>query len=189
MSLGNRKLAHTGQSVHLAGIFVTEQSRCLTIAAWQITVGFLTCLVYIVLEWTGHWTQGKYFFVFFLVSQYEHTFFVMIPVAGDLVQIGFGHQRCLGSHITAACFLVFDPSLHLLNHFYTVWHDQWKSLADHIYRCEQFQFAAQFVMVSLLDLFQVLQMCVQVCFLCVSSSVDSGKHLIFLTASPVRSGG
>ena len=59
MSLGDRKLTYTSKSMHLSGILITEQGRCLTHAVWQITVRFLTSLVYIILEWAGHWTKCK----------------------------------------------------------------------------------------------------------------------------------
>ena len=85
--------------MHLSGILITEQGRCLTHAVWQITVRFLTSLVYIILEWAGHWTECKdvitgnavAFLIFIILTENEHTLFVMSPVIGNLVQIRLRH--------------------------------------------------------------------------------------------------
>ena len=134
MSLGNRKLAYTCQAMHFTRILVTKQGRSLTIAARKIAVRFLACFIHIILERTSHRTKRKYLFVFVLVPKDEHSFFVMIPMSGNLVQIGFCHKRCLRSHIAAFGLLVLDPALHSLNHFHTVWHNERKPLSNDIYR-------------------------------------------------------
>ena len=91
MSFRNRKLTYTCQTMHFAGILVTEQSRCFTVTKWQGTVAVLFSFVYIVLEWACHWTKCKYFFICFFISEDEHTVFVMIPVTGNLVKITLSH--------------------------------------------------------------------------------------------------
>ena len=63
MSLRDRELTNTCQTMHLSGILVTEQCRCFTITKWQITIAVLFCFVYIILEWTCHRTKSKYFFI------------------------------------------------------------------------------------------------------------------------------
>ena len=188
MSFRNCKLAHTSQAVHFTGILITEQCWCLTITAWQVTIGFLACLVNIVLEWTGHRTKGKYFLILFLIAKNKHTFFVVIPVTGNLVQIRFRHQRCLRSHVTALFFLIFNPALQSLNNLYTFWHQKRKSLTDYINGSKQFQLTSQFIVVAFFNIFQMLQIGIQIRFLCISSSVYTGKHFIFLISSPVSTG-
>ena len=85
MALGNGKLANTGQSVHLAGILVAEKCGGLAVSAWQVAVGLGALFVYVILEWAGHGAQCEHFVVLLLVTQHEHSFFVVIPVIGNHV--------------------------------------------------------------------------------------------------------
>ena len=112
MSLGNRELTNTCQSVHLTGILISEQSRSLAVTKRQITVGFLACFVYIILERAGHRAKCKDFFILLLISQYKHSVFIVIPVAGNLIKVTLCHQRSLGTYIApVVVFLILDPSL------------------------------------------------------------------------------
>ena len=144
--------------MHFTRVFITEQGRCFAKTNWQITVGMLCCLVYIILEWAGHWTKCKYFFIFFFITQNKHTVLVMIPVSGDLVQIALGHQWCLGSYIAPFVILqIFNPSLKFFYHDHTLWHQQRQPLSNDIHGCEQFHFTAQFVVVTLQCFFSLFQ--------------------------------
>ena len=105
MPLRNGKLAHTGQTMHFAGILIAEQGGSLTVAQRQVTVGMLLCFVDIILEGAGHWTERQYLFVAVLISQHEHTIGIMIPMPGNFIKVGLGHQRRLGPDI--APFIVF----------------------------------------------------------------------------------
>ena len=50
MPLGNGKLSHSGQTMHLAGILVAEQRRGLTITDWQVPIGMLGILITVMIE-------------------------------------------------------------------------------------------------------------------------------------------
>ena len=114
----------------------------------------LRCLVYIILEGTGHGTQGKHFLVLFFIAQNEHAVFVVIPVPGDLVQVALCHQRRLCTDIAPFIVLqILDPSLKFFDHNDAFGHHQRQSLSDHVYGGKEFHLSSQFIMISLLCLF------------------------------------
>ena len=188
MSLGNGKLTNSCQAMHLTGILITEQCGGLTETDRQITVAVLLCFVYIVLERTCHRTKCINFFVLLLITKYEHTIFVMIPVSGDLVKITLCHKRSFCSYVSTLCLLILDPSLQLLHHDNTVWHDKRKSLSDYIYSCKNLHLTAKFVVVTSLSLFHLLQMLFQFILCCICCSINTCKHCVLLAASPVCAG-
>ena len=113
----------------------------------------------------------------------------MIPVVGDLVQGGLGHQRCTGTHVAPLVILqVLDPALQLLDHLGSLGQEQGQPLADHIYGGEQTHLTPQAVVVSVLDICQERETLLQVCLLGVGSAVDTCQHLVMLIASPVSTG-
>ena len=81
MSLRNRKLAHPCQSMHLAGILISEKCGSLTVSAWKVTVRLLGIFIYIILERAGHRTKRIYFLVLLLIAKHKHAFLIMIPVS------------------------------------------------------------------------------------------------------------
>ena len=188
MTFGNGELTNSCQTMHLTGILITEQCRCFSIAERQITIAMLFCFVYIILERTCHRTKCKYLFVCFFITQNKHAVFVMIPVSGDLVKVALGHKRCFCSYVTTFCLFILDPSLQFLHHDDTVWHDQRKSLSNYINCCENLHFTSKFVMVTFLCFFHLSQMLFQLIFCSISSSIDTCKHCILFTASPVSAG-
>ena len=134
MSLGNGKLTHTGQSVHLAGILVTEQSGSLAHAVRQITVGLLRILIAVVLERAGHRTQCQHLLVLLLIAKNKHTLFIMIPVTGNPIEIALCHQWSLGADIAPLVILqVLNPSLQCLDDFCTLRQKQRETLSYHIH--------------------------------------------------------
>ena len=158
MTLGDGKLADTGQAVHLAGILIPKQRGSLAVTQGQFPVAVLGGLVYVVLEGTGHGTQGENLIVLFFISQDKHAFFIMIPVIGDHIEVFLGHQRRLGTDITAFFLLVFNPALQRLDDSHALWHDQRQTLSDHIHGGEQLHLAAQFIVIPFLGLLQPLHM-------------------------------
>ena len=188
MSLGNSKLTNSCQAMHLSGILITEQCGGLAETDRQITVAVLLCFVYIVLERTCHRTKCINLFVLLLITKYEHTIFVMIPVSGDLVKIALCHKRSFCSYVSTLCLLILDPALKLLHHDHTVWHDKRKSLSDHIYSCEDLHLTAKLVMITSLCFFHLLQMLFQLILCSIGCYVDTCKHCVLLTASPVCAG-
>ena len=67
MPLGDGKLTHPRKPVHFTGIFIPEQGGSLPVPKRQISVGMLSCLVYIILERTGHRTERKHFLILFFI--------------------------------------------------------------------------------------------------------------------------
>ena len=112
----------------------------------------------------------------------------MIPVSGDLVEIALCHKRSFCSYISTLCLLILDPALKLLHYDHTVWHDKRKSLSDHIYSCEDLHLTAKLVMITSLCFFHLLQMLFQLILCSIGCSVDTCKHCVLLTASPVCAG-
>ncbi len=190
MTLGNGKLAHPGQSVHLAGILVAEQRGSLAVAQGQIAVGMLGGFIHIVLERAGHGTQGKNFLVLLLVSHDKHTVLVVVPVAGNLVQVGFGHQGRLGTDIAPLIVLqVLNPTLHGLDDLSPSGHQQRQPLADYVHSGEQFHLPAQFVVIPAFGILHALQMCRQFLLARIGRAVDALQAGFVGIPSPVGHGG
>ena len=99
----NRKLPHPDQPVHLAGGFVAEQRRGLVEAHGQIPVAAFFVQVHLELERARHGAQGKDFFVILRVAQHKHPVAVVIPVAGNLVEVLLRHKRGFGEQVAALC--------------------------------------------------------------------------------------
>ena len=148
----------------------------------------LFCLIQIVLERTGHRTESINFFIIFFIPHYEHSFFIMIPVTGYLIKITFCHQRSFRTDISPLCFFILDPALHFLDHNHTVRHDQRKSLPDHVNSCKQLHFTAKLIVVTFFCFFHLSEMFIQLILRSICCAIHTGEHLIFLAASPVRTG-
>ena len=124
-----------------------------------------------------------------IVAQQEHAVLIVVPVVRDFVQGGLGHQRSTGTNVAPLVILqILNPALQLLNHFGTVRHEQRQALTHYIHRSEQVHLTAQTVVISVLDICQVLQILFQIHLLGVRGSVDSGEHLVVLVSSPVCTG-
>ena len=84
MSLGDRELAHTGQTVHLTCLLVSEERRCLTVAAGHIAVAVLALLENKILERAGHRPEGVGVFtlriVLLLIAEQEHAVLIVAPM-------------------------------------------------------------------------------------------------------------
>ena len=186
MSLRDGKLAHPCQAVHLAGILVPEKRGGLSVADGQIPVGMLSRFIYIILERTGHWPKGKYLFIRLLVSQNKHAVLIVVPVAGNPVQIALGHKRRFGSHIAPlVIFQILNPALQGLNHFRSLRHKKRQALSDNVHRGKKLHFPPKPVMVAKPDIFQISQIFRQFVLFIKSGSVNSLQHGVFGFASPV----
>ena len=112
----------------------------------------------------------------------------MIPVVGNLIKCGLGHQRSPCADISPVIFFeIFDPSLHLLYDLCTLRHKEWKSLADDIYRCENIHIASETVVVAVLNICKVSQILFELILLCICRAIDTCEHLVMLITSPVSS--
>ena len=189
VTLGNGELAHTDQTVHLAGVLVPEQGGSFCQTHGQITVGTLAVQVNLILERAGHGTQGEAVLGLIVgIAQNEHAVQIVIPVAGDLVELPLCQQRCLGQQAAVCLFHVLDPALKQLNHSCALGQQHRQTLTDHVNRREVFQFPAQLVVVTLLGFLQLVQVLFQHGSLGECDGIDTGQHLVFLRTSPVCAG-
>ena len=187
--LRNRELTDADQSVHLAGILVSEQRRGLSEAHRQIAVGAGAVQKYLVLERTGHRTQREAFLGFVVgISEHKHAVEVVIPVAGDLVQLALGHKRGLGEQIAAPLFLVLHPALQGLDHARALRQQDGQPLPDHVHGREIFQLPAELVVVALFGLLHRFEIGVQLVLGGECRAVNALEHFILLAAAPVGAG-
>ena len=182
------ELPHADEAVHLAARLVAEQGGGLVVPQRQVAVRPGAIEVRLILERAGHRTQGKHLVVLLGVAQHEHAVAVVIPVAGDLIQIAFGHKRRLGQLPAAALFLVLDEPLQDLNDARALRQQDRQPLPNDVRRGEQFQFPAEFVVVAFLGLFHLLEIGVEISAFRERGAVDALQHLVFLAAAPVRAG-
>ena len=212
MALGDRELPHTRQTVHLAGILVSEKRRRLAHPIGKIPVALLRSLVDIVLERTGHGTQridirigimldhGNILhavnfslrvsrivqILLALVAEGEHAVLVMVPVIGDFIERGLGHQRCPRTYIPPfIVFQILDPALQFLNDLCSFRQEQRQALADDIDGRKEPHLPAQPVVVALVYALQILQILFQIRLLRIRGAVDPGQHLVVLITPPV----
>jgi len=149
MALRNGELAHTDKTVHLAGILIAEQGGGLTQAHGEIAVAAGAVEEYLVLERAGHGAQGKAFLGLIVgIAQHKHAVQVMIPVAGDLIELALGHQGGLGEEVAALLLGILYPALHQLDHPGALGQQDRQALADDINGGEVFQLTAQLIVVA-----------------------------------------
>ena len=190
MTLGNGELADADQAVHLAGVLVTEQGGGLAQTHGQIPVASCPVQEHLVLEGAGHGTQGKAFLLLVIgIAQNEHAVQVVIPVAGDPVQIPLRHQGSLGQQIAALAFLVLHPALQGLDDPGALGQQNGQALTDGLHGGEEFQLPAQLVVIPLQGLLLLLQVLVQLVLAGESDAVNSLEHLPLGVAPPVSAAG
>ena len=112
VALGDGELADPDQAVHLAGVLVAEEGRGLAQTHGQVTVGPAAVQEDLVLEGAGHGTQGEALLGLVVgIAQNEHAVQIVVPVAGDLIQLPLGHEGGLGEQIAALLLGVLHPAL------------------------------------------------------------------------------
>ena len=187
MALGNGELAHADQSVHLAGVLIAEEGRGLAQAHGQVAVGPGPVQKDLVLERARHGTQGEALLRLVLrVAQDEHAVEIMVPVAGDLIELPLCHQRCLRQQIAALLLLILDPALQQLDDPRALGQQDRQPLADDIDGGEILQLPAQLVVVPLQRLLLLLQVGVQLVLGREGDAVNALQHLPVGIAAPVR---
>lgn len=117
-----------------------------------------------------------------------HIVLVVIPVTRVLPQ-GTGHDlRSTHFHI-AGLLVDFTPELlQLVADYHTIGQESGEAGAL-IKDIEELQFLAQLAVVTLLGLFQHLQMGIQLALLGEGYAIDTAQHLVLGIASPVGAGG
>ena len=107
--------------------------------------------------WAVHRTKDEGLTLY--VHSREHIFLVVIPVAGCLVQIHRTNTWCHNVQVTKLTLLVLDVVFQLLPDRITLWKEHWKSTSNKIVYHEQLHILTDLSVVSLLCLFEKLQMC------------------------------
>ena len=186
MALGDRKLAHADEAVHFAGILIAEQGRRLAQAHRQIAVAAAAVQIDLILERAGHRAQGEEFLRLILrVTHDEHAVKVMIPVAGDLIELALGHERSLGEQIAVRLLDVLDPALQQLDDARALRQENGQALADAGDGGKVFQVAAELVVVALEGFGLLGEVLVELFLLREGDGVDALEHLALGVAAPV----
>ena len=138
----------------------------------------------------SHGPQGEALGVLVVgVAQDEHAVAVVIPVAGDLIEVPLGHEGGLGEQIAALLLGVFHPSLQLLDHPGALGQQDGQALADDVHGGEVFQLPAQLVVIPLQGFSLLLQIGVQLFLGGEGHAVDALQHLPVGVAAPVGAAG
>lgn len=186
MTLGDGKLADTDQAVHLAGVLVAEQGGRLAQAHGQVAVGPLPVQIHLILEGAGHRPQGKALLGFVIgVAQNEHAVQIVVPVAGDLIELPLGHQGSLGQQIAPLLLHVLHPALQQLDDPGALGQHDGQALTDAVHGGEILQLAAQLVVVPLQSILPLLQICVQLLLLGEGHAVNALEGLAIAVAPPI----
>ena len=186
MALGDGELAHTDQAVHLAGILVAEQGGRLAQPHGQVTVGALAVQIHLILEGAGHGPQGKALLRLVIgVAQHEHTVQIVIPVAGNFIQVPLGHQGGLGQQVAGLLLGVLHPALQLLDDPCALGQQDGQTLTDAVHGGEVLQLTAQLVVIPLQSLLPLLQVGVQLLLLGEGHAVDALEGLAAAVAPPI----
>ena len=137
------------------------------------------------MERASHGTKCKYFLVLFLVTENEHTLFIMVPVSRNLIKVRLCHKRSFCKQPASLFLLVLNPTLKSLDNLCSLRKKNGESLTDIIYRCEKFKFSAEFIMVTLFCLLESGKVLLKHRSLWKCNTVNTAKHLVFLIASPI----
>ena len=175
------KAAHAHQTVQLTGLLMTVYQTQLTHTKRQVTVRTRLRLVNKDSTRTVHRLDRK---ISIIDDSRVHIFFVVIPVTGSLPQMTAQHDR--SGDFDVACFSVnLSPVIQksiFQNH--TVRQEERESrplISEH----KQTKLLTKLSVVTLLCLFHTGDVSFQISLLRKGGTIDSGQHLILLTASPV----
>lgn len=172
--------------MHFAGVLVAEQRGRLAEAHRQVAVGAGAVQIDLILERAGHRAQSEAFLRLVVrVAENEHAVEVVVPVAGDLIQLALGQQRRLRQQIAALFLLVLDPALQRLDDARALRQQDGQALADNVDGREVFQLTAELVVVAPAGLLLLLQVFVQLLLLREGNAVDALEHLALRIAAPV----
>ncbi len=123
------------------------------------------------------------------IAQHEHTVQIVIPVAGNLIQLPLCHKRGLGEQVAALLLLILYPALQKLNDPRALGQQNGQALTNHVHGGEVFQLPAKLVVVALSGLLLLLQEGVQFFLLGEGDAVNSLQHFPFAVPTPVRAAG
>ena len=152
----------------------------------QVAVGAGAVQEDLVLEGAGHGPQCQALLLLVVgIAQDEHAVEVVIPVAGDAVQVALGHEGGLGQQIAPALLHVLHPALQQLDDAGALGQQDGQALADDVHGGEILQLAAQLVVVAALGLGLGLQPGGQLLLVREGDAVDALEHLAVGVAAPV----
>ena len=189
MALRDGELADPDEAVHLAGVLVPKQGGRFTQAHGQVTVGPLPVQIHLILEGAGHGPQGEAILRLVVrVPHDEHAVPIVVPMAGDLVELPLGEVGGLGQQIPVLLLHVLHPALHELDHPGPLGKEHRQTLPDVVHGREVFKLPADLVVVPLLRLLEARDVGRQLVLLLEGRAVDPLEHLVLLTAPPVGPG-
>ena len=189
MPLGDGELADADKAVHLAGILVAEQGGRFTQAHGQIPIAPLPVQVHLILEGAGHGPEGEAILGLVVrVTHDEHAVPIVVPMAGDLIELPLGEVGGLGQEVPVLLLRVLHPALHELDHPGALGKEHRQALADHVHRGEVFELPADLVVVPLLGLLEARDVSHQLVLFLEGRAVDPLQHLVLFRAPPVGPG-
>ena len=110
----------------------------------------------------------------------------MIPVTGNFVKVALCHWRGTGGHKASSFFLVLNESDHRLHDFAALRAEKRQALTYHVARHKIAQLSAELVVVAAFGFFLLFDVFFELTFLFESRGVNTGEHLIFFAAFPIR---
>ena len=161
----------------------TEVMCDLTNTDWEVFIRMHTVCINHHMMWTVHWTKNERLTLY--VHGREHVFLVVIPVTGCLVQIHRTNTWCHNVQVAKLTLLILDVVLQLLPDRIPLRKEHRKSTSNEIVYHEQLHILTDLSVVSLLCLFEKLQMCLQLFCCWEADTVNSLQYLIVVVALPV----
>ena len=173
--------SYTHQTMQSTALFVSVYQTDFSNTHRQVSVGVHILFVN---QHTAGAVHGFYCVVFFIDNCCIHVIFVVIPVTGSVPQFSVQNDGCRDFYITIF-FVDLSPVFQqciFQNHTFRQEEGETRTFVQH---SEQFQFFAQFSVVTFFRFFNHCQVCFQFGCFRVSCTIDSGQHFILFGTSPV----
>ncbi len=172
--------------MHGSGAFVAVDIAKLGVALGQVAVALRRVLIDQDVARAVHRLQPVLGVV--QLHRRVHVFGVDLFVAGHLPQLALHDVRRVDKLVAAAKALVAHPAFHLLADQAALRVPENQARSRELLNGEQVELLAEHAVVARLDLFQVLEMCVEVFLLKERGAVDALELRILFIAQPVRTG-
>ena len=181
MSIVLVEATNTHQTVQSTGFFMSVYQTDFTHTDRQISVGMHILFV------NQHAAGAVHRFdciVFIIDNCCIHVIFVVFPVTASVPQVSVQDQRCRNFYI--ACFFMdLSPVIQqCIFQYHTIRQEEGET-RTFFKHCEQFQFFAQFSVVTFFGFFHHCQVSFQFGCLRISCTIDTGQHFVLFAASPV----
>ncbi len=181
-----REAAHAEQSVEHARALIAIDRAQLAEAHRQLAVAVLLIRINQDVERAVHGLE----LVFGVIQLHagEHVLRVEAGVPAGLPEIEARHMRGVDQGVSALQIFVAHPVFELLADDSALGMEEDQARAGQFLNAEQVQLFAQFAVVALLGLFQLLEVIVQVLLAEEGGAVDALQLLVMLVALPVSAG-